>query len=155
MIDEINLKLLQLIEQHGRMSHEELAKRLHVSRPTVHDRIHKLEAEGYIKGYQGIVDWGKLGETIKAFVFIKTQGVDCQETASKLSHISIEHVTLEEFHRLAGPWCYSIKIRSRSPGDLTRFIDTARKLPGIVETNTIFILDTAIENSRKEASYVK
>lgn len=152
-MDEINMRILSLLEENGRITHEEIAKRLHLSRPAIHDRVHKLERDGFIRGYRAVVDWTKLGQTVKAFVYIKTQGVDCQNTAVKLSSMKIDNIVIEECHRLAGPWCYSLKIRSQAPKDITKFIDTAREIPGIIETNTIFVLTTVSENGVLEEHY--
>ncbi|MDR0498466.1 MAG: AsnC family protein, partial [Holophagales bacterium] len=41
--DDLNRKILALLQKEGRISHAELAERLGVSRPTVIDRIKRLE----------------------------------------------------------------------------------------------------------------
>jgi Lrp/AsnC family leucine-responsive transcriptional regulator len=46
MNDDLNRRLVVLLQQEGRISHAELAERLGVSRPTVIDRVKRLEAEG-------------------------------------------------------------------------------------------------------------
>ena len=50
MDDDLNRRLVALLQQDGRMSHAELAERLGVSRPTVIDRVKRLEAEGVLAG---------------------------------------------------------------------------------------------------------
>ncbi|MBV6716450.1 Lrp/AsnC family transcriptional regulator [Paenibacillus chitinolyticus] len=56
-MDSIDIKINRLLEENGRLSHEEISKCLHISRPAVHQRVAKLEKNGIIKGYRGIVDW--------------------------------------------------------------------------------------------------
>ncbi len=49
--DDLNRRIVSLLQQEGRISHAELAERLGVSRPTVIERIKRLEADGIIEGY--------------------------------------------------------------------------------------------------------
>ena len=51
MEDDLNRRLVALLLKDGRMSHAELAERLGVSRPTVIDRVKRLEADGVLNGY--------------------------------------------------------------------------------------------------------
>ena len=51
MEDDLNRRLVALLQQEGRMSHAELAERLGVSRPTIIDRVKRLEADGILAGY--------------------------------------------------------------------------------------------------------
>ena len=51
MEDDLNRRLVALLQQDGRMSHAELAERLGVSRPTIIDRVKRLEADGVLGGY--------------------------------------------------------------------------------------------------------
>lgn len=50
-VDTIDQALVRMLAQHGRMTHEHLAQTMHVSRPTVHERIKRREAQGIIRGY--------------------------------------------------------------------------------------------------------
>ena len=59
MMDEIDVKILKLLEFNGRMSHEEISKRLNLSRPAIHQRISKLEQNNIIKGYRTDINWSK------------------------------------------------------------------------------------------------
>ncbi len=58
MADDLNCRLVAALQKEGRISHAELAERLGVSRPTVIDRIKRLEAEGVLAGYSALVTPG-------------------------------------------------------------------------------------------------
>lgn len=58
-MDDIDIKILNILENNGRMSHEEISKMLNMSRPAVHQRVSKLEKSGIIKGYNAVIDWSK------------------------------------------------------------------------------------------------
>ena len=45
-MDEIDQAIVRLLERHGRLSQEQLARRVRLSRPAVHQRVKRLEAAG-------------------------------------------------------------------------------------------------------------
>jgi Lrp/AsnC family leucine-responsive transcriptional regulator len=52
-MDAIDLDVVRLLERHGRLSQEQLARRVRLSRPAVHQRVRRLEAAGVLKGATG------------------------------------------------------------------------------------------------------
>ncbi|HBC31813.1 MAG TPA: Lrp/AsnC family transcriptional regulator, partial [Clostridiales bacterium] len=56
-MDFLDMQIIKSIEKEGRISHEELSKRLNLSRPAIHNRVAKLEDQGIITGYKAIIDW--------------------------------------------------------------------------------------------------
>ncbi|WP_379145617.1 Lrp/AsnC family transcriptional regulator [Paenibacillus sp. sgz500992] len=62
---------------------------LYISRPSVHQRVGKLEKNGVIKGYKGIVDWGKLDQKIKVMISVKVVSQSFKETTGKIIGIFI------------------------------------------------------------------
>ncbi|WP_233476231.1 Lrp/AsnC family transcriptional regulator [Paenibacillus sonchi] len=101
-MDELDIKILKLLEENGRLSHEEIGKLLHISRPTVHQRVSKLEKNGVIKGYRGIVDWGKLDQKIKVMISVKVVSQSFREAADQIIGIQIPGVNILECQRMAG-----------------------------------------------------
>ncbi|MEL0330065.1 MAG: winged helix-turn-helix transcriptional regulator, partial [Deltaproteobacteria bacterium] len=55
-LDETDYQMLHLLQQEGRLSNVELAKRLHLSPPATHARWKRLEREGYIEGYSAHIN---------------------------------------------------------------------------------------------------
>lgn len=149
-MDSIDKKILKLLENNGRMTHEEISKSLHISRPAIHQRVNKLENENIIKGYKSIVNWQKLGEPIRAFLYIKIHSFNFKETVDRILAFKVPNVSIEECHRLAGEWCLVLKIRVVAPNDISNFIDEICKVQGIKETSTTFVLSTIMENGKLE-----
>ena len=145
-MDSINREIIDILISKGRASHEEIASKLGLSRPAIHERIRKLEKEGIIKGYKAVVDWNKLEQPIQAFIYIKTMGVDYKVTAASIIKVKVEHTAVEECHRLAGVWCFVVKVRSKTPQNLTSLIDAIRNIPGVIETSTTLLLTAVLEN---------
>ena len=149
-MDEIDLEILKLLECNGRLSHEEIGKLVHISRPAVHQRVAKLEKSGVIKGYHAIIDWKMLDQKIQAFIFVKVKCQSFQEITSKILNLKTEHTAILECQRLAGEWCMVLKVRVSSPDDITHFLDELVKFPEIYETSTTFVLSTLYENGFSE-----
>lgn len=145
-MDEMDIKIISLLEESGRLSHEEISKLLHISRPAVHQRIAKLEKKGVIRGYRCIVDWSKLEQKIKALILIKFKCPNYNVTAGKILDIRVPNVTVLECQRLAGEWCMMLKLRVSSPGDITKLLDEIVLIPEILETSATFILSTIYED---------
>lgn len=133
-MDELDLKILKLLEQNGRLSHEEIGKLLHISRPSVHQRVAKLEKNGIIKGYRGLVDWSRLDQKIKVVISVKVVSRHFQEVADKIVETEIPGVALMECLRMAGEWCIMLKVRVGSPEQITLLIDEIVYYPPFMKT---------------------
>ncbi|SHJ67921.1 Lrp/AsnC family transcriptional regulator, leucine-responsive regulatory protein [Geosporobacter subterraneus DSM 17957] len=145
-MDAIDKKILELLKERGRITHEEISKILHISRPAIHQRISKLEDRGIIRGYTAQIHWKDLGYQIKVLIFIKFHPHGFGRIAEQIMKIQIPNAIIEDFYRLAGEWCAVIKVRAHTPDDITVLIDEICKLQGIRETSTTFILSTLMEN---------
>ena len=66
-LDEIDLKILSNIQQNGRMTNVELARRAGISAPPCLRRIHSLEEKGIIVNYQGNLNAASLGFNLLVF----------------------------------------------------------------------------------------
>lgn len=148
-MDELDLNILKLLERSGRLSHEEIGKLLHISRPSVHQRIAKLEKSGIIKGYRGLIDWSRLDQKIKVVISVKVVSRHFQEVADKIVEMEIPGVTLMECLRMAGEWCMMLKVRVGTPEQITLLIDEIVKIPEVKETSTTFVLSTIYEDGLK------
>ncbi|AOT69880.1 Lrp/AsnC family transcriptional regulator [Geosporobacter ferrireducens] len=145
-MDDMDMKILKLLNERGRISHEEISKILHISRPAIHQRISKLEDRGILRGYTAQINWKALGYQIKVLIFIKFHSHVFDRITEQIMKIQVPNTCVEDFYRLAGEWCAVIKVRACSPDDITVLIDEICKIEGIRETSTTFILSTLMEN---------
>src|SRR5690348_14912802 len=87
-LDEMDRRLLNLLQADGRASVVDLAKRLNVPRTTIVGRMKRLEGDGVILGYTTRVDHAKLGQGVTAFImigFTPDAGRDQRELARRLA----------------------------------------------------------------------
>lgn len=145
-MDQIDLKILELLESNGRMSHKEIGRRLNMSRPAIHQRISKLEQAGVIKGYNTIIDWSKVGQGIRAIVLIKVKTSDFNKMMEQILSLKIEGLTIEKCLRITGNWCILLQIRASITDQITQLHDEMLKIDGMVETLTMLILSEKNKN---------
>ena len=144
-MDAIDRELTRLLQADGRLTQEQLARQVHLSRPAVHERIKRLEAQGVICGYQALVDWAALGWSVTAFVWVRTIG-RCDEVALRVAALHDESATVAECHRVTGEWCLLLKTRAISSRALQHLIDRIRDVPGVQGTMTTVVLSTVADD---------
>ena len=146
-MDEIDLNIVRLLHANGRLSQEQLAREVHLSRPAVHERIKRLEEQGIIRGYQALVNWSVAGLPVTAFIWVRTTGVSSRETGRVIMTLTSATTLVEECHRVAGEWCLLVKARAASPLAVEDLIDEIRAIPGVNATMTTIVLSTLDEGS--------
>lgn len=71
-LDEIDRKLLALLQQDAALSVDAIADRVHLSRNACWRRIKRLEADGIVKKRVAIIDPSAVGLGLQVFVLIRT-----------------------------------------------------------------------------------
>ena len=69
-LDAIDRKILKELQEDGRITNVELARRVGISAPPCLRRVRALEEAGYIKGYRALLDEKKLGYEITVFAMV-------------------------------------------------------------------------------------
>lgn len=143
--DEIDLQILRLLRQDGRMSHAAIAKAVRLSGPAVHERVRKLEQNGVIAGYCAVLDPDLLDRPHVAFVLVTlSEGNEFASDDPIVARICDEPDVLE-FHRIAGEDCYLIKIRTSTNKAMERLLRRIRSIRGVARTRTTIVLSTELE----------
>jgi Lrp/AsnC family leucine-responsive transcriptional regulator len=141
-MDDLDRSIVRLLERHGRLSQEELARRIRLSRPAVHQRVKRLEAARVIRGYRAELDWAALGLPLTAFIWVRTGGPNCAPVGPTILDLSDDGALLEEVHRVTGEWCLLAKARTATPLALQDLIDRIRAVPGVTTTTTTLALSS-------------
>ena len=69
-IDGFDRRILEVLQQQGRISNQDLAERIGLSPSPCLRRVRALEDSGIITGYRAILDAGKLGLSLLALIHI-------------------------------------------------------------------------------------
>ncbi len=144
-LDDINIQILRLLQEDGRISNAELAQRVGLAPPTVLRRVKLLEERGYIKGYAALVDPLALGLTVTAFIFVETAaGCNLSQTETFLAQLP----GLQEIHHLIGEWCFLLKVRTTSPQTLEHLVyQQLRTHPHVRRTLTTLATSSPFETT--------
>lgn len=134
-MDATDLEIVRLLQQNGRLSHEQVAREVHLSRPAVHERIKRLELDGVVRGYSASVDWEAVGLPLTAFIWVRTSA-PCMPAANAIVKLTSKSAVVEECHRVAGEWCLLVKVRAASSLALQDFLDGVSVTPGVQNTMT-------------------
>ncbi len=141
MINEIDTKILNIIQQNARISNAEIARQVGLAPSAVLERIRKLEERGVIRGYAADIDAAQVGFGLTAFVFVRTSF--CGSIGSVLAKIP----EVLEVHDIAGEDCYLLKVRAENTEKLgTFFREKLKNLPEIISTKTTIVLQTIKES---------
>lgn len=141
-MDSLDLEIIKNIEKEGRISHEELSKRLNLSRPAIHNRVNKLEEQGIISGYRANIDWVKLGYTTNALISLRVRTTNYDNLLRVLKQLHVPNLVVEECHIVTGTWCIMMKVRCTSPLELKSLQDEMYKIDCIKESSTSLILSS-------------
>jgi Lrp/AsnC family transcriptional regulator, leucine-responsive regulatory protein len=145
MLDSLDYKILRRLVQRGRSTWSELASLLHLSAPSIADRVKRLEDMGIIRSYTARLDYQELGIPLTAFVAVSLSHPKYSAGFLKgVTHLS----EIEECHHIAGDDDYLLKVRCRTTQDLNFFLnDQLKRIPGVVRTRTTIVLSTVKESA--------
>lgn len=149
MLDETDVKILDLLQKHGRTRRNDLAEKVGLSLPAVSERLRKLEESGIISGYFAKVDHKQLGKDITAFVVVTVD-------SSKHFNAFINHVDntdeILECHAITGEGTHIVKVRTENTASLEKLLAKIQSWQGVVKTTTSLVLSTTKETFRVKVS---
>ena len=119
LIDPINRRILDELQRDARLSLAELGRRLHISPPTVAERLSRLEAAGVIRGYHADVDPAAAGYTLSAVIRVRP----APRQLSKVADLVRAMPEVVECHRITGDDCFLLKAHVRDVTHLEEVID--------------------------------
>jgi Lrp/AsnC family leucine-responsive transcriptional regulator len=137
MTDELDWKVLSLLQHNGRMTYTELARQVHLSVPAVTERVKRLEGAGVIEGYTARVNAAAAGYAVTALV-----GITVSQPA-KVKFLKLLGTIAEvlECQHVTGADSYVIRLVAVSMADLERLIERIN-LYG--ETRTSIVMSTPL-----------
>lgn len=143
MIDGIDRDILQIIQQDGRISNADIARKVGLAPSAVLERLRKLEDRKVIRGYTAALDPKQVGFGLIAFVFVRTN--ECGDGTDRLL-ADIPEVL--EVHDVAGEDSYLLKVRAADPEDLAVLLrEKLKAIPSVISTRTTVVLQTVKETS--------
>jgi Lrp/AsnC family leucine-responsive transcriptional regulator len=144
-IDEIDVQLLNLLQQQGRISQHDLAQAVGLSSPAVGERLRKLEERQVIRHFTVLLDAKKLGHDVTAFINV---GISGSRFYDEFVHRVAECGEVLECHSVTGQGSHLLKIRTQSTSTLERLLAEIQAWPGVQWTTTSIVLSTIKETQQ-------
>ena len=142
-MDEINLRILDILSHDASRPFVEIAKELQISDATVHMRVRRLVAAGIIRKFTIAVDNRLLGYGHTAFMGVNIDhGSSTDDVTFHLSQID----EVLEVHEMHGRFDIVLKIRAQSLEEMRNIVvNKIRKLPYIKDCELMAVLKTIKE----------
>ena len=137
-LDEIDWRILGLLQEDARLSFAEIGRRVNMSSPAVTERVQRLEEAGIIEGYTAKVNYTKLGYPIRASICIANLKDGKPENRVALMNRIPEVI---ECHRVTGPDSYLVMVAA---ADMARLEQVIMQLDELGRITTSMILATPI-----------
>jgi len=120
--DDIDQKIMKLLQHNARMSISQISKEVSMSQPSVKERMIKLEEKNIISGYTAEFNLRNLNRGTTTFILLKTER--CQEVVDFCENAN----EVTDLYRISGEYNYLIKVQTASIEELAQFQDNLAKI---------------------------
>jgi DNA-binding Lrp family transcriptional regulator len=141
-IDAIDRRILIELQEDGRMTNVELARRAGISAPPCLRRVRRLEETGLIRGYHAETDPQKLGFPIIFFVIV---GLESQKEAALAAFESAVAAWPEvrECHMIRGGGDFLLRLVARDTAQENALTTRLTEAPNVARVQTLQTIRTS------------
>lgn len=143
--DDLDLVILDLLQDRGRITLSRLAAIVGRSLPAVSTRIRRLEDEGFIVGFYAALNHHRLARHASAFILVHLQSARDAMAFAEFAESSDE---ILEDHELAGSTDHFVKVRTFGTVDLQSLLRMIENRPGVVGIEVDHVTRTYKESRR-------
>lgn len=141
-LDEVDIHILALLQDDGRITNADLAKKVGLSPPSVLQRVRVLEKAGLIRGYHAILDAERLGLRLTAFAHISL-ALHQEQPIERFRKAVNEIPEVLECYNVSGEFDFMLKIVVRDVRAYETLVrEKLSKIKGIEHIRTSFVLAT-------------
>ena len=139
-LDQIDRKLLELLQEDSKLTNKQLSARIHLSPTAVFERIKKLEKEGVIDKYVALVDKSKVDRAFVTFCHVKL----VKHTQKNVVEFEREVKGLEEVvecYHVSGDYDYLLKVHVKDMIAFREFmVNKLTSISHIGSTHSMFMI---------------
>ena len=141
-LDDIDKKILSILQENGRITNAELASRVGMSPPPMLERVRKLEKKGIIQKYVALINPDAVGKGTMALVSVSLDRHRIRSIDQFTQAIDTLPEVMECYH-ITGEDDYLLKVAVKDINEYEDFIlKKLTKLPALSTIKTSFILST-------------
>ncbi|MAC72932.1 MAG: Lrp/AsnC family transcriptional regulator [Rhodobacteraceae bacterium] len=146
-VDQIDRRILNVLQRSGRISNADLADEVNLSASACHRRVQRLEKDGFIKNYVALLDPRKLDVPTTVFVEI-TLSAQADEVLENFEKAVARIPDVLECHLMAGTADYILKVVAENTEDFARIHrQYLTRLPGVAQMQSSFALRTVFKTT--------
>lgn len=147
-LDSTDLKILQILQDEGRLSNQELADRIYLSPSSCLRRVRMLEDSGVIRQYCAVLDVEQLGLEVDAFVQV-TMRRDVEQWHEGFSKEIQQWPEVVASFIITGESNYLLRVRARNLKHYSNFVlERLYKTAGVLDIRSNIVLQT-IKDTQK------
>jgi len=136
MVDEIDERIMRLLEENSRMTYVEIGRTVGLSEGAVRNRVQALVSEGVIKRFT-IEKSSTHG--LRALTMIAVNpGTPTYEVSKMVNQLA----GVERIYEVTGEYDIVMVSSGSSIEGINKVIEDIRKIEGVEKTNTIIVLRT-------------
>ena len=120
-LDNIDKKILNILQTNSRVTIRELSEQLHLSTTPIHERIKKLEKGGYIKEYITLVDHKKIGKKLIVYISVSLNK-HTKEAIDKFEQQINKMEEVMEAYYISGSSDFLLKVFCNDMDDFHQFV---------------------------------
>ena len=141
-IDAIDQRILQALQANGRATYDELAQAVGLSASAVLRRVKRLEEAGVIAGYVALVDPGRVGLPLTAYISVRLAKTSASRNPIDEFAAAVQTwPEVVECAALTGEMDYLLRVLVRDMAHHSRFImDQLLRHPSVMDCKTSFQL---------------
>ena len=148
--DEVDRKLLRLLQRDGRLSNSALAAKLKLSEATCHRRMQRLLEDGVVQSVRALVNPKTVERDVIVLVGVVLDRSTPESFAALEAAVQKLPVVLD-CYLVAGDFDYFLKVRVRDLQDFNRLHSkTLIAPPGVRQIRTFFVLKEVIDDAPLE-----
>lgn len=137
-MDQLDIRLIELLQTDGRMTLSELSKKLSLSRPSITERLKRLQERGIIEGFSAKVSLKAIGRDVIVFIQVSEIKIFSYTEFEKWI---MQDPDIIECHRLTGSVSYLLKAAVAGMDQLSKLID---RLTPYGNVNTSIVLSSPV-----------
>ncbi len=147
-LDQKDIKILEILQQDGRVTNARLAKLIGISPPSMLQRVRRLESSGVIEKYVALLDREKIGFGLMAIIIVSLSLHQVSSLKTVVERLAELEEVLECF-QLTGDVDFLLKVATHDMNSYTEFVNNKLSgIPGIQNIKTSFVLNTVKSSTR-------
>lgn len=140
MLDALDIQILKMLQENAHITNREISLKLHLTSTPIHERIKRMERDGYIKKYVAILDKEKLEKGLTVFCNVSLKQHTNENGKKFVGEIQLLPEVVECFN-IAGDYDFLLKIVVKDMPAYQKFVlGGLGSLKSIGSVKSIFVM---------------